>query len=111
MAAVATSPSPYSSLRPNSSSRVPNFHRISVKIPFCNARWGKTLVCVGCHNPNLDSVVTGSGSKSPTHLPDDHDGQASASSHSAAIDFLTLCHRLKVALCAHAFEYVSLILL
>lgn len=95
MAAVATSPSPsasassfsYSSSMPNRSSGSPRFHGVSVKLPFLYGNSVKTLVCLG--------VGSRSGSRSLAALPDDHDARASASTHSSAIDFLTLCHRLK----------------
>lgn len=76
----------------------PRLHRFSVKIPFFDGPLRSRLVSLCCHNPNPDSFIvdlTVPLSKNPTHLPDDCP-QASASSPSSAIDFLTLCHRLKV---------------
>lgn len=93
MAAVATSTSPsassfsYSSLLSNRSLGVPRFPEVSVKFPFLNGKSVKALVCVGAGSR--------SGSRSLAALPDDHGAHASASSQSSAIDFLTLCHRLK----------------
>ncbi|XP_071926317.1 uncharacterized protein [Coffea arabica] len=75
----------------------PRLHRFSVKIPFFDGPLRSRLVSLCCHNPNPDSFIvdlTVPLSKNPTHLPDDCP-QASASSPSSAIDFLTLCHRLK----------------
>lgn len=96
MATVATSTSPsassfsYSSLLPNRSLGALRFHGVSLKLPFLNGKSVKRLVCIGAGSR--------SGSRSLTALPDDHDAHASASSQSSAIDFLTLCHRLKVCI-------------
>lgn len=75
----------------------PRLCRISVKIPFFHGPLRSRLVSLCCHNPSPDSFIvdqTVPASRNPTHLPDDCP-QASASSPSSAIDFLTLCHRLK----------------
>ncbi|CAI9096340.1 OLC1v1032452C3 [Oldenlandia corymbosa var. corymbosa] len=86
----------------NRSLIIPRFPPSSVKIPFFDGPFRSRLGSVCCQNSNSDSVIVnststtgcGAGSKSPTHLTDDHP-QASASSPSSVIDFLTLCHSLK----------------
>lgn len=101
MAAVATSTSPsassisYSSLLPNRSSGAPRFHGVSVKLPFLNGKSVNPLVCIGAGSRFGSTILAA--------LPDDHDAHASASSQSSAIDFLTLCHRLKVSSCVFCF--------
>lgn len=89
----------------------PRFNPISVKIPFFDGPLRSRFVSVCCHNPNSDSFIvdqTVHGSKNPAHLADDHP-QASASSPSSAIDFLTLCHRLKVIYFGFFFFFLGII--
>ncbi|KAI7979077.1 HD domain-containing protein 2 [Camellia lanceoleosa] len=66
----------------------PRFHRTSLNLAFFNNDPpSPRLVSVRAQNPSSES---GSGPKMASHL----DG-TEASSSSSAIDFLTLCHRLK----------------
>ncbi|CAL5338708.1 unnamed protein product [Camellia sinensis] len=81
------SSSPHCSL-PLNRSISPRFHRTSLNLAFFNNDPpSPRLVSVRAQNPSSES---GSGPKMASHL----DG-TEASSSSSAIDFLTLCHRLK----------------
>ncbi|KAL7240548.1 hypothetical protein ACSBR2_006244 [Camellia fascicularis] len=81
------SSSPHCSL-PLNRSISPRFHRTSLNLAFFNNDPpSPRLVSVRAQNPSSQS---GSGPKMASHL----DG-TEASSSSSAIDFLTLCHRLK----------------
>ncbi|KAK6133794.1 hypothetical protein DH2020_032505 [Rehmannia glutinosa] len=91
---AAPKANPYSISQTNSQRL--NFSQIfSINFPLFSDPRSTRLVSVHCHNPNLDSVKmdqtvsgfgSGSGSSAHSHTP---------SPPSAAIDFLTLCHRLK----------------
>ncbi|THG19585.1 hypothetical protein TEA_029272 [Camellia sinensis var. sinensis] len=82
------SSSPHCSL-PLNRSISPRFHRTSLNLAFFNNDPpSPRLVSVRAQNPSSES---GSGPKMASHL----DG-TEASSSSSAIDFLTLCHRLKI---------------
>ncbi|EYU22602.1 hypothetical protein ABFS82_05G027000 [Erythranthe guttata] len=70
-------------------------HKNSLRIPFNSESTSPRLVSIHSHNPNLDSIkmdqtVSGFGSGSETLAHSN-----ASSSASSAIDFLTLCHRLK----------------
>ncbi|CAK9157330.1 unnamed protein product [Ilex paraguariensis] len=73
----------------------PRFHRPLLKLHFFNEPQSPRLVAVRSQNSNSESPVSnvdgfGSGSKRSAYFDD-----SEASSSSSAIDFLTLCHRLK----------------
>ncbi|GFQ01378.1 HD domain-containing protein c4g3.17 [Phtheirospermum japonicum] len=92
--AAAPKANPYS-LSLTNSRRLHSSSIFSLKIPFFLDPRSPRLVSVQSHNPNLDSIkmdrtvpASGSGSGKSTHL-------RTSSSPSDAIDFLTLCHRLK----------------
>lgn len=70
--------------------------KLSLRIPFCSCPTSPRLVSIQSHNPNLDSIkmdqtVSGFGSGAEGMAHSD-----ASPSPSTAIDFLTLCHRLKV---------------
>ncbi|KAG8382968.1 hypothetical protein BUALT_Bualt05G0135100 [Buddleja alternifolia] len=111
MASVAASKlNPYSPSRYHVSPiQSLNFsHKFTIKIPFLSDPQNTRLFSVHSHNPNLDSIEMdqnvpgfGSGTQDPTHLHE-------PGSPSAAIDFLTLCHSLKV--CVHVYNLVVVVL-
>lgn len=115
MASVAAPKAKPYSLSHANFQRLNSSHKFSTKIPFFSDPPSPRLVLVHSNNPNLDSIKMdqtvsgfGSGTESPTDLH-------ASSSPSAAIDFLTLCHRLKVLgelyICMFlSFAVVSLVL-
>ncbi|KAL0372558.1 UNVERIFIED_CONTAM: 5'-deoxynucleotidase hdd1 [Sesamum calycinum] len=95
MASVAAARANPSSLSHTNFQRLNSSHKFSIKIPFFSDPPTPRIVSLHSNNPSLDSMKMdravsgfGSGSGSSAHAH-------SSSSPASAIDFLTLCHRLK----------------
>lgn len=96
MASAAAPKANLYSLVNTSSQKIGFSHKVSVKFPFYSDSSTSRLVTVLSNNPNLDSIkidqtVSGFGSG-----PGSPESSHASPSPSAAIDFLTLCHSLKV---------------
>lgn len=94
--AAAAKANPYSLTNTNPH-KIGFSHKFSIKIPFFPDSSSPRLVAVHSNNPNLDSIemdkaVSGLGSG-----PGNPESSHASPSPSSAIDFLTLCHRLKVS--------------
>ncbi|KAL0296789.1 UNVERIFIED_CONTAM: 5'-deoxynucleotidase hdd1 [Sesamum radiatum] len=95
MASAAAARANPSSLSHTNFQRLNSSHKFSIKIPFFSDPPTPRIVSLHSNNPSLDSMKMdravsgfGSGSGSSAHAH-------SSSSPASAIDFLTLCHRLK----------------
>ncbi|CAA0822446.1 Unknown protein [Striga hermonthica] len=93
--ASTAAPNPCSLSRTNVSQRSNFSSTFSFKVPYFSDPRSPKLVSVQSHNPNLDSFKMEQTASGYGSGPDDSARLHASPSASAAIDFLTLCHRLK----------------
>lgn len=93
--AAAAKVSPYSITNANPR-KVGLSHKFSIQLPFCSDSPSPRLVAVHSNNPNLDSVKMDKSVCEFGSGPGSAESSHASPSPSAAIDFLTLCNRLKV---------------
>ncbi|KAH6805431.1 Metal-dependent phosphohydrolase [Perilla frutescens var. hirtella] len=80
----------------NTNSRKIGFsHKFSIKFPFYSDPPSPRLLAVHSNNPNLDSIKMDQNVSGFVSGPGNPKSSHASPSPSAAIDFLTLCHRLK----------------
>ncbi|XP_057809924.1 uncharacterized protein LOC131024432 isoform X1 [Salvia miltiorrhiza] len=92
--AAAAKANPYSIANTNLQ-KIGFSHKSPIKVPFCSDSPSPRLVAAHSNNPNLDSAKMGKSVSGFGSAPGSPESLHASPSPSAAIDFLTLCHRLK----------------